>query len=102
MKRAHGLGTIAAVLALACSTSGFSAPPATRTVDVIDPMFHQVAFKITIPAGWLIDATVLRNHFGPMLVFRTSAPDGWTGLQLLPRYNWVTTNDPSMHRFYEF
>ncbi len=71
-----------------------------RTVEVIDPLFNQVAYRVTIPANWLFDATVLRPHFGPALVFRASSPDGLTGIQLLPRYDWVMTDDPGMRSFY--
>lgn len=74
---------------------------AMKPVEVIDPLFGQVAGRMSIPNDWVFDATVLRPHLGPALVFRASSPDGLTGLQLLPRYDWVAHTDPQMRRFYQ-
>ncbi|MEP6691243.1 MAG: hypothetical protein ABJD07_08795 [Gemmatimonadaceae bacterium] len=89
------LGTIGAVLLLAGSAAGFGPGTATemKSVEVIDPLFNRVAFRVTIPADWVFDGTVLREGSWPMFAFRASSPDRLSGLQLLPMYRWVSTND---------
>ncbi|MDQ6621585.1 MAG: hypothetical protein M3Z31_18150 [Pseudomonadota bacterium] len=72
-----------------------------KTVEVLDPLFNEVAARFTIPNNWVFDGTILRPHLGPALVFRASSPDGLTGLQRLPRYDSVAHTDPKMRQFYQ-
>jgi hypothetical protein len=68
-----------------------------KTVEVVDPFFGQRAFTVTIPAGWKLEGTVLRGadrSAPPDLVFRAYSPDGLTGVQSLPHYEWAWANDP--------
>ncbi len=71
-----------------------------KTVEVIDPFFGQRAFTMTIPADWNFEGTVFRgrNGAGPELVYRASSPDGLTGVQRLPRYDWEWSDDPAYQR----
>ncbi len=83
---------------------GNGSAPATagmKRVEVYDPMFQQVAYTVMIPQDWVIDATVLRTQFAPSHVFRASTPDGLTGVQVLPAYNWVSTDNRGMYQFYK-
>ena len=72
-----------------------------KTVQIMDPILGVPAFSVTIPSNWVYDGTVLRPHFGTSMVLRTSSPDGLTGLQIFPKYDWLTTSDQSMQRFYQ-
>ncbi|MEP6691242.1 MAG: hypothetical protein ABJD07_08790 [Gemmatimonadaceae bacterium] len=72
-----------------------------KTVEVFDPVLGQVAARLSVPSDWVFDGGLLRPHLGPSLVYRASSPDGLTGLQRLPRYDWVAHTDPQMRRFYE-
>lgn len=108
-------GLLATMLAFACGQKSEAAPaqavadgdvgaetaPAMKTVQIVDPILGVRAFSVTIPATWVYDGTVLRPHFGTSMVLRTSSPDGLTGLQIFPKYNWLATSDPSMQRFYQ-
>lgn len=86
----------------ASTTADATLAAKTRRVEIVDPRLHRVAYRMVIPSDWLFDGTVLHEAFGPTLVFRTSSRDGLIGLQNTPRYDWISTTDPGMRRFYSY
>jgi hypothetical protein len=99
-------GLAFASITVACQQSMQASTPdkaraAMKTVEVFDPVLGQHAYSVTIPADWVLDGSVVRAHFGASFVFRASSRDGLTGLQSLPNYNWVSSTDPGMDRFYQ-
>jgi hypothetical protein len=76
-----------------------TAAPAARKwiIGVEDPDLHRIAFRVTVPAGWTVEGTVLHQFCGgPRFVYRATSPDGLVAFQKLPRYDWFWSNTPSM------
>ncbi len=119
MRSGQGIGLITAGIALAtiaaCQQNSDASTTALpvggngsavgtagmKRVEVYDPMFQQLAYTVMIPNDWVLDGTVIRTQFAPSQVFRASTPDGLTGVQVLPAYNWISTNNRGMLQFYQ-
>ncbi len=73
-----------------------------KIVAIWDPVFNMPAFKMSVPADWSFEGLVLRasacNPNMPSVVYRASSPDGLTGVQKLPRYDWGWAEDPFLTR----
>ncbi|MEO7038876.1 MAG: hypothetical protein ABI446_02650 [Gemmatimonadaceae bacterium] len=71
----------------------------TRTVEVIDPLYHMNAMSMAIPDGWRFAGTVARpvgcHGAGPALKYTAQAPDGVTGFEMLPGVAWHWTSSTS-------
>lgn len=63
-----------------------------KEVQLIDPAFQMVAYTFTIPEDWKFEGTVLRgegcNTSAPSVVYRITSPDGLSGIQGMPTFNW--------------
>ena len=69
----------------------------TKVVTINDPILNMTAFTLSIPANWIFQGAVIQGTGcvpGPFAVFRMSSPDGLTGLKILPRLDWVFSENP--------
>ena len=94
---------LAALKAVAASGRGASVDPpqdfgSTKTVPIIDPMFHMVAYTMQIPADWEFEGVVLQ---GPgcqgqytSVTYRAYSPDLRYGIQLVPWTGFLWADDP--------
>jgi hypothetical protein len=74
-----------------------SPTPRKWIIGVEDPELHRIAFRVTVPAGWTVEGTVLHQFCGaPRFVYRATSPDGLIAFQKLPRCDWFWSNTPSM------
>jgi hypothetical protein len=117
MKRKLLTGLIATVSAVACigtacgaknapavgdaaptaSGTPSGAPTGAKTVTINDPILNMTAFTLSIPANWIFQGAVIQGTGcvpGPFAVMRISSPDGLTGLKMLPRLDWVFSENP--------
>lgn len=85
-------------LSFACSGnslsgSGAAAPSGTtRVVSITDPNLNMRAYSLTIPADWVFMGMVVQGSpcaVGAFPIMRVMAPDGLTGLKLVPRLDWT-------------
>src|ERR1035438_8508967 len=68
-----------------------------RTVEVQDPVFGIIAFRMQIPEDWKFEGAMLRNPACGMaagVVYRASSPDGLVGVQIVPTFIWFWSNNP--------
>jgi hypothetical protein len=68
------------------------AQPATEKHPILDPVLKRNAFYITAPAGWQFDGATIPGtncQSMPAAVYKTSSPDGLTGVYVLPRFDWA-------------
>ena len=73
----------------------------TKVVTINDPILNMTAFTLSIPANWIFQGAVIQGTGcvpGPFAVFRMSSPDGLTGLKMLPRLDWVFSENPKTPR----
>jgi hypothetical protein len=80
------------------SHASFSDAAGTTPVTITDPILNMKAYSITIPANWIFEGAVFPGSScsdGPFPVFRTSSPDGLTGIKQLPRLDWSWTDNPN-------
>ncbi len=84
------------------SATGSGGVREMKTVEVLDPLFGQRAYTLTIPVDWKFEGTVLwtpiPNTLESCVVFRTSSPDDLTGVQMLPKYTWEWSDDPGFQK----
>lgn len=70
----------------------------TKLVSTTDPILNMKAYSITIAANWIFEAARFPGSScsdGPFPVFRTSSPDGLTGIIQLPPLDWSWTDNPN-------
>jgi hypothetical protein len=100
--RIVGLVLLAGSAVGGARVGGGDAPP-MKTVSIMDPAFGIAAVTMQIPADWSFAGTVLRgpncSGAGPMFVFRASSPDGLTGVQMVPRYDFAWGNTAQTVQF---
>lgn len=71
----------------------------TRVATITDPILNMQAYSITIPANWTFEGAVFPGtscNDGPSPVFRTTSPDGLTGIKSLPRMDWKWSDNPNV------
>jgi hypothetical protein len=96
-----GLGSTASAQTTPGNRSSGAATISSRTkrVQVIDPALEMVAYTFTIPEDWKFEGTVLRgeacNTTAAAVVYRISSPDGITGIQQMPQFNWFWGDSPA-------
>ncbi len=89
------------VFSFACGGNALSGPGAvagavpsggTRIVSIFDPNLNMRAYSLTVPAEWIFVGMVEQGTpcaVGAFPVLRLMAPDGLTGMKLLPRLDWA-------------
>jgi hypothetical protein len=79
-------------MSAAVSAAGAAPAAATKVVTITDPNLNMRAYSMNIPADWLFQGIVVQGTpcaVGAFPVFRLSAPDGLTGIKMLPRLDWT-------------
>ena len=89
-------GTMHIVLAAVAAILSAGTPPgAEQSVSIYDPGQGMEAYTVKAPAGWHVQGRVFYGSgcsTVPFMVFRATSPDGLSGLEVLPRFDWMWGN----------